>query len=339
MSQRSQAVRLLLVVPNSDDARRVADILARSSGVHFEVEIACRVAEAIGRLDRGDRPAIDLVLLDLEADDGRLQPVEQIAGKSRRVPIVLLSATDDDFLALRAVQSGAQDVLIKSQVSADSLARSLRYAIERHRLLVNVEEARQRDEREKEELRNQSLIDELTGLYNRRGFFTLVQPQIKLSERTQEHLYLLFADLDGLKSINDNYGHHTGDQALITSAEILKQTFRKSDIIARISGDEFVVLLAEANAESERAIVQRLRNSLTEHNAAEPNRRWNLSLSVGVVRYEPQERGSIDDLMIRADELMYEEKTKRRWRARYSQVDPIPGGSERRRRTVGYQHI
>jgi diguanylate cyclase (GGDEF)-like protein len=86
------------------------------------------------------------------------------------------------------------------------------------------------------------LTDELTGLYNRRGFFVSAQQQLKLANRYNKGIFIFSADLDDLKIINDNFGHKTGDSALVETANILKKTFRESDIIARIGGDEFVIL-------------------------------------------------------------------------------------------------
>ena len=303
-------LHVLLITSIENTSNRVEEILSRAKIGQFGIETAHKLSEAIGRLVQAP---IDAILLDISATDmNRLESLERLVSHVPRIPIVVLGDADDDVMALNAVQHGAQDYMLKGQMNAESLSRSIRYAIERHQLLVSVEEARRRDQQEKEELLNQSLVDELTNLYNRRGFFNLVRPQISLSHRSKQNMYLLFADLDGLKSINDNLGHHAGDQALIETATVLTRTFRKSDIIARISGDEFVVLLTEANTDGEQAILNRLQSGLDEHNSEE-NRRWDLSMSVGVVRYDAADPCSIDELMIRADELMYEQKSRKRF--------------------------
>lgn len=107
-------------------------------------------------------------------------------------------------------------------------------------LIARIEHARMH-----ERLHTISLHDDLTGLYNRRGFFTLAEHLLKLAKRQQEGLFMLYADLDDLKKINDTLGHQKGDWALIDTANLLKETFRESDIIARIGGDEFVVMPIE----------------------------------------------------------------------------------------------
>ena len=168
----------------------------------------------------------------------------------------------------------------------------------------------QRLEQTVAQLRNQALVDELTGLYNRRGFMLLAQQQLKLANRTKMGMLLLFADLDNLKSINDALGHHKGDLALIETANILKKTFREPDIIARIGGDEFGVLAVEGRKDSAEMLMRRLQNGLDIHNSKR-KRRYRLSLSMGIERHDPECPCSIDELLAAADSLMYEQKRKR----------------------------
>jgi diguanylate cyclase (GGDEF)-like protein/PAS domain S-box-containing protein len=161
--------------------------------------------------------------------------------------------------------------------------------------------------RMEEALRASLLVDELTGLYNRRGFLTLGQQQLKTAHRAKSKMSLLFADFDDLKRINDTLGHHEGDLALIDIADVLKEIFRESDIIARIGGDEFVVLVIETDGVSAEILTTRLQENLEARNARE-DRRYKLSLSVGIARYDPESPCSIDELLARADRSMYEQK-------------------------------
>jgi diguanylate cyclase (GGDEF)-like protein/PAS domain S-box-containing protein len=167
--------------------------------------------------------------------------------------------------------------------------------------------------RMREELRSMALIDDLTGLYNRRGFFTLAQHQLELANRARKGLLLLFADLDGMKWINDTLGHLEGDRALKEAAGILKDTFRRSDIIARIGGDEFAVLAMEEREDNAESVAVRLQKSLEAHNARlNYGQKYKLSLSLGVAYYDPQSPCSLDALMAKADTLMYAQKQARR---------------------------
>jgi diguanylate cyclase (GGDEF)-like protein/PAS domain S-box-containing protein len=160
-----------------------------------------------------------------------------------------------------------------------------------------------------EMLRALLLIDELTGLYNRRGFSTLGQQQLKMADRTKRRMWLLFADFDHLKRINDTFGHPEGDRALMEVADVLTETFRESDVVARIAGDEFVVLAMETGEAGADVIATRLQENLEARNARE-GRRYKLSLSVGVAGYDPENPCSIDELLTRADRLMYEQKQR-----------------------------
>jgi diguanylate cyclase (GGDEF)-like protein/PAS domain S-box-containing protein len=172
--------------------------------------------------------------------------------------------------------------------------------------------------RMEEALRAMALVDDLTGLYNRRGFFSLAEQQLKMTHRAKRKLLLLFADFDGLKQINDALGHPEGDRALVEVAEVFRETFRESDIVARIGGDEFVVLAVETNRAGPEALTSRLQEALKARNAGE-GRRYRLALSVGVARYDPKRPCSMDELLARADRAMYEQKrSEAEWDKRLS---------------------
>ena len=158
-----------------------------------------------------------------------------------------------------------------------------------------------------EALKTLSLKDELTGLYNRRGFFALAEQGLKNAQRTKTEMLLIFGDLDNLKGINDTFGHKEGDQALAATSQILKETFRESDIIARIGGDEFVILAMNSFDTSAEKMIQRLKKALKE-NHLQTKRAYILSLSLGIAFFDPRNPCSIDALLAQADKLMYENK-------------------------------
>jgi diguanylate cyclase (GGDEF)-like protein/PAS domain S-box-containing protein len=158
-----------------------------------------------------------------------------------------------------------------------------------------------------EALRTLSLTDELTGLYNRRGFFTLTDQFLKLARRQKKGIFMLYADIDSLKEINDTFGHKEGDTVLIETAEILKKNYRESDIIARIGGDEFVVIPIGTTGDNIDIITSRFEKSVEIYNS-KSKREYNLSLSYGLAYYDPENPCSIDELLIQADKTMYEHK-------------------------------
>jgi diguanylate cyclase (GGDEF)-like protein/PAS domain S-box-containing protein len=159
-------------------------------------------------------------------------------------------------------------------------------------------------------LQGMSLIDELTGLYNRRGFLAVSEEHLASIRRNNKIPVILYADLDGLKAINDSLGHHEGDRALVKTAEIFKETFRSTDITARLGGDEFVVLAAIGPDESVDSLTSRLQAKFTVHNAR-GNRAYNLAISVGIAHFDSEEDRPIEELMACADRAMYENKRRK----------------------------
>lgn len=153
-----------------------------------------------------------------------------------------------------------------------------------------------------EKLRQLSLLDQLTGLYNRHGFLLLAEAQLSLAKRTRRNLLVFYADLDDLKQINDDKGHMAGDQALVAVARTMQETFRTSDIKARVGGDEFIVMVVEADGQDAEALLVRLHERLAGNGQ---------SMSVGVVTWDPQLDVTMNDLIARADQAMYREKRKK----------------------------
>jgi diguanylate cyclase (GGDEF)-like protein len=168
-----------------------------------------------------------------------------------------------------------------------------------------------------EALRRLSTTDELTGLFNRRGFFLLAEQQRRLAVRKQAELLLLYIDIDEFKSINDAHGHVEGDRVLADLSHILRSCFRDSDIVARLGddtgvlarmgGDEFVILAVDAGERGEEILTTRLRERLHRYNE-ESGRPYSLSLSIGAVRVRPGPDVTVDSLIAAADQLMYERK-------------------------------
>jgi len=156
-------------------------------------------------------------------------------------------------------------------------------------------------------LENIAFSDQLTGLYNRRGFINVAERQLKLSKRSKQKLLLFFADLDRMKWINDTLGHEHGDKALIIAAKILTKTFRESDIISRIGGDEFAILAIDADEKTAEILLKRLHKLIHNINV-QKDRKYDFSISIGYAVFDPHHHDSLDELMSRADMRMYEDK-------------------------------
>ena len=254
--------------------------------------------ELSGALERLAGGGVDAVILDPDLPDSQgIVSFERMYAFAPDVPVIVLTNNGEDDLAVRAVQGGAQDCMRKDEADPSVLLRSVRYAIERHRLLAA--------------LRSLSLIDGLTELYNRRGFSELGEQYLKLAGRSSRSASLIYLDIDRFKTINDTLGHHVGDRALLSVADTLRDTFRRSDIIARLGGDEFAVLAFETSEENAETLVERLRAELKEVNDT-TRERFRLSVSIGLARYDDDAAVSLDDLLRQAGAAMHGEKRKKR---------------------------
>ena len=290
-------ISVLLIEDNPGDARLLEEALTDVRDARFRVEWLDKLATGLTRLADG---GVDVLLLDLSLPDSSgFETFTRAYAQAPEVPILVLTGFDDDGVAVEAVKKGAQDYLVKGRITTEGLARSIRYAIERHRLAA--------------EQRKLALIDELTGLHNRRGFELLCQQQAKLAARTQIALSLLFIDLDDFKPINDTLGHAEGDRALVDLAAILRKTFRESDVMARLGGDEFCVLLTRSTTDAADMARSRLDANVKAHNET-ARRPYQLALSVGVGDYDPLAPCSMEDLLAQADRAMYQTKQTKKGR-------------------------
>ncbi len=290
-------MRVLLIEDEADVMKMIAGRLAApgDSQWSFSVEPAGSLKEGLERLAGGET---SLILLDLNLPDSQgFETFLKVHAYAPEIPVVILTALDDETTALNAVRQGAQDYLIKGEVEGLMLRRVVEYAIERHHL--------------QKEILNLALVDKLSGLYNRRGFLMLAGQQIKVAQRTKKESLVIYLDVDGLKSINDTLGHTEGDLAITQTAAVLKRTFRGSDILARIGGDEFAVFAIETREGTAPIVLARLQKHIQELNA-QPAHRHLLSLSVGMVRSDPERASSIDALLVEADTEMYAQKRAKR---------------------------
>jgi diguanylate cyclase (GGDEF)-like protein len=161
------------------------------------------------------------------------------------------------------------------------------------------------------ELRRMGTSDQLTRLMNRRGFLPSAEHQLEVAKRTHQPMALMFLDLDGLKQVNDSLGHSAGDGMLTEAAFVLRETFRASDLIARMGGDEFCVLFAVESSDAAAIALARLQSTIDQANDHE-GRPFVLSFSAGVAMFDPESRDTLDQLIAVADVQMYEAKRGKR---------------------------
>jgi diguanylate cyclase (GGDEF)-like protein len=291
----TRPIKVLVVEENQPEYAPWFQVV--SSGVNngqFESERVGTLTKALGLLEK---EPFDVILLDLALPDNvGVGTFSQICMRVPEVPIVVTAALENKKQAFEVLREGAQDYLVKGEVDVKLLRRALYYAIERHRSRVLLQQL--------------SFNDELTGLLNRRGFLSMAQQQLKIAQREDWELVLLFADLDSLKNINDNFGHTEGDRALKSIATVLIKTFRTSDLIARLGGDEFIVLALNAPAAGVQKMKARLKSNLDQHNSQ--NRYYQLSLSIGIAQFDPNHETSLESMIMEADKALYDNKRKKR---------------------------
>lgn len=292
-----KTIKILLIEDNMGDYRLIEDMLKEIEDFIPELAHADRLTSGLDSIAKNGK---DIIITDLSLPDSSgIHTFYQVLSHAKGIPIIILTGFDDVNMAIKALREGAQDYLIKEKLNSYMLKRAICYAIERHKII--------------EKYRSLSLIDDLTGLYNRRGFLKFAEQQLSLHARMNKSLYLLYADLDYMKWINDTYGHKEGDFALVKAAEILKRTFRASDIIARIGGDEFAVVLSPTDSDENHieAIISRLRQNFYAYNRNMIHD-YNLAFSLGVVCQNPRLPYNLAELMRQADDLMYNEKRDKR---------------------------
>lgn len=291
-------IKLLLIEDNPIEATLLSAVIAKAgqqaavTKYIYEVTWANSLEQGLGHLSDC---CFDIILLDLSLPDSEgLETLERLLAQEQNVPVVVLTGTNDEAIAEAAMQTGAQDYLVKGRWDSQLLTRAIRYSIERHRLM-----------------RSLTLVDELTGLYNRRGFLSLAEQHLKVALRTNSGCLLVYMDLDGLKQINDTLGHEFGSQAIADTGQILQRTFRESDITARLGGDEFTTLLHCTDRDHGGVIIHRLERALDDYNEC-PERPFELHLSVGIAYFDWQQPISLDELMQQADQAMYQQKRRRK---------------------------
>ncbi|MBL1275927.1 MAG: EAL domain-containing protein [Ectothiorhodospiraceae bacterium] len=292
------SVSVLLVEDSPGDARLVLEMLREAGSNAFVVCHAPSLREARECLK--SRP-YDVMLVDLTLPDSSgLDTVTQLVEVQPNAPVVVMTGMQDEALALRIVQEGAQDYLVKGQIDSTLLVRTLRHAIERNNLLVALAQAKY----QQEEL---ATHDSLTGLPNRLLFQGRLSHAIDLARRHEKQLAVMFIDLDHFKHINDSLGHNMGDLLLKTFADRLKSCLRQSDTAARFGGDEFICVLGDLQERSIAGdVAQKILNTCSQPIMLGEKQR-SVTPSLGISLY-PQDGGDSSTLIKHADSAMYTAK-------------------------------
>lgn len=288
-----EPIKVLMIEDNPSDSVITSRRLLKDPPTPIELTAVNSLEAAWPILDR---EGIDVVLTDLNlADSDGLDTLLTLRARAPRVPVVVLTGLGDQVVGVRAVQMGAQDFLQKGRFDSYMIQRALLYAVERNRLMQTLSDL--------------SLIDPLTGLYNRRGLLAVSGKRLEMAQRLSCRAFVLFADLDDLKRVNDEQGHQAGDMYLRLTAETMKQSFRAADVVARVGGDEFVVLGLETSSFDPGILVERVQRTLQrlarEHQVSHP-----VSVSCGIERFDPPVT-PLEVALQTADAAMYAVKRTR----------------------------
>jgi two-component system, cell cycle response regulator len=283
-----QPIAALLVTTDSPASRLLSASLAPSVPSRLAAFTLTPVGmsdEAIARLAE---ERVDVVLLDLTGPlDVAMDLLVRVRIQVPEIPVVVLvePGHKGESVGAAAVEAGACDSVVKEELSSALLARVLHYAIERYRLHATLDQL--------------SLMDPLTGLYNAHGFRTLAEHHLKLAHRTRG-LVIAVADVRALDQLNAAHGRDAGDRALVAASQVLRETFRASDVIARIGNDDFATLMLDATDDTTQLVAPRLTQRLEHYRAAHRDSPWRLAMTVGLARVAPGMHAGIDELLAEA---------------------------------------
>lgn len=266
----------IIIVDNNEALLNMLEAGLSSEGYRCETTTGTDTAlELIG-----ERP-FDILISDIVMPglDG-FELTERAKKLRPGMAVIIMTGFIDDFSYDKAMEAGASD-FIKKPFTLNEMKMRIQHVMLR------------------EKLNETSISDELTGLFNLKGFGTLAEREVKMALRYRKGIFLVYAALSNLGAIRDAFGRPEGNQALIETARILKMAFREADIIARIGEDEFAVLPAGFDGDDVGMITARLRENLEERNAKK-NRRYDLSVEFGTAYYDAGKPSSVSELLNRA---------------------------------------
>jgi len=320
----AEVLRLLLVEDNLGDAVLLRETLRDCRQEDwFELQHVTRLEDGLVALSTSK---FDLVLLDLSLPDAHgLETLSRTRAHCGSTPIVVLTGMNDETVAVRAVQEGAQDYLVKG-VDAEVLSRSIRYAIERQRMVAELAQVNELQ-------RHLANHDALTGLPNRQLFYDRLEHALSLARREQKAVAVLFVDLDDFKLRNDSLGHDVGDRLLKVVAARVAECVRASDTAARLGGDEFTFILYDIPAPEDAArVAHTILDAIAEPISIDANE-LHITASCGISMY-PSDGEGVETMVRNADMAMYRAKAAGRNNYQFY----LPSMNERAMQRMDMEH-
>ena len=294
-------LKILICDDDPADRKLVRTYLQRITDREIVLLEAGRAEEIQNALDKG---RIDLVLMDNQMPGkSGMEWLAEIAEK-QLAPVVMLTGSGSEEVAVQALQEGAVGYLPKSSLSPKKLVKTIDAALDKWTRL-------QQAMADKEKLERLATFDSLTGLYNRRAILGKLRELINLANRYKEDFSLSMLDIDHFKKVNDRYGHLTGDDVLEKVAALIRGTIRNTDVAGRYGGEEFIIILPQTTLSSAWVVVERLRSIVERAEMKDPaGNVFAITVSQGLAGWERGE--DAHSLISRSDEALYKAKEKGR---------------------------
>ena len=292
-----QKLHILSIEDSDEDFGEIQSVLDCIDGIQLS-----RAATLEDGLRLVDEISPDLVLLDylLPGGDG-FDFLRALKANKKHIPLVILAGQEDEMVASRLIQEGADDYLTKAHFDRESITRCFRNVMERGKLKRELRTARRK-------ISEMATLDELTGLFNRRYFMEALEREQARAARHGKDLSLCMMGLDLFKRINDKLGHTAGDLVLADMGRIIREWSRQTDLPCRYGGEEFAVILPETALEGARVACERLRRMVEENKVQWRTGPIQITISIGITQSRTGVKDSIRNLIDRADEALYQAK-------------------------------
>ena len=332
--KQKYSLNTLLIEDNLGDAYIIKQLLKFASSLNFHVTHCSRLSLGIEQLNEKQ---FDVILLDLGLPDSQgFETISQMIEITHNIPIIVLTTENDEDFSLEVVQKGAQDYLVKNEISTEILTRAIRYSLERIHLVQKLQQREQELSNFNQKLANEVLTrtyelkkqneelqhllkisntDSLTGIPNRYCWETVLKRDWKKSTRTSQSISLIMIDIDFFKLFNDTYGHLQGDICLKKVGQEIKKNLRRStDLVARYGGEEFVVLLPNTDKSGAMFVAESIRievNGLKIIHGASIVDKY-ITISLGVTTTIPTISSHSNEFISKADQALYSAKKEGR---------------------------
>ena len=291
---QTDSIRLLLIEDSEIDGMFVTRLLKSNREIHFEIKHATTLSDALLLLKSND---FDVTLVDLFLPDAvGLEAFEQIRSLDARIPIVVFTGSDDEALALKAIESGAQDVMAKGHVTGQMLFRALSFAIARQRKVMGFQAAAD--------------SDPLTGMPNRRHLESQFAEMHASALAKGEPMSLALFDVDHFKQVNDIHGHFIGDAVLKEIATVLTRGIQDGVLAARFGGEEFALLMPGYSQDAARELIEELLAKMAESPMEFGDVPIQVTASAGLIAVQDSE--TWDEAYVACDEVLYQAKEEGR---------------------------